>query len=66
MQDNNLFFLPKEKYSLINYVKILLKSTSHTSYETKDGMLFTIDFQSESQKFEFFATLKRNYPELLD
>lgn len=65
MADNNLFYISNEHYSLLDYVKNLLRIIPYSEQETKDGMLFTIHFSTELHKIEFFATIKRNHPELL-
>ena len=65
MPDNNLFHVLNEHYSLLNYVKNLLKHIPYSEQETKDGMLFTIHFQTELQKDQFFTTIKKDYPKLL-
>ncbi|MBF6640297.1 hypothetical protein IVB69_02270 [Flavobacterium sp. J49] len=65
MPDNNLFYVPSEHESLLDYVKNLLKSIPYSEQNTKDGTVFTIHFPSSLEKLEFFATIKRNYPQLL-
>lgn len=64
MANNHLFYVPNEHSSLLDYVKNLLKVIPYTEEGTKDGMLFTIHFPSQAQEVEFFATIKRNHPEL--